>query len=72
MNVGAIIHLRTKAHGIAEHFNLSREERLEYAEHLLKVDCTSWTLLDEEQLRRLCAALEGARLMAELLQLRAV
>lgn len=50
--------------------NFTAQERHELAEYLLRRDITSYTQLDEEQVRRLLDAVEGHHLIDTLLGLR--
>lgn len=47
----------------ARHYEMTREDRLELAEILLRRDVRSWKDLDENQLVRLLDALEGFALI---------
>jgi hypothetical protein len=63
--------LRIRAYAAATDLGLDRNERVELSEMLLKIDVSSWRALTEEQMQRVADALEGARLVAVLRQLRA-
>lgn len=48
-----------KAHAAADEFGLTREDRLDLAEYLLRRDVRSWKDLTEAQLGRLLDAFDG-------------
>lgn len=50
----------------ARRYNMSREDRLEFAEILLRRDVTSWKNLDEAQFCRLLDAMEGYALITHM------
>lgn len=58
--------LRRKAMHYADLYNMSRQDRLDLAEMLLRRDITSWSQLTEPQLRRVLDALEGYGLITHL------
>lgn len=61
---------RRKLHAFADEYGLSRDERIEFAEYLLRRDITSWNQLTDVQVCRLLDAFEGAELLARLIQMR--
>lgn len=61
---------RRKCHVLVKEIGLTREERIELAQFLLRRDITSWTQLDDEQNTRLLDALEGWQLIDALLAMR--
>lgn len=50
----------------AKHFKLSDDDRIEFAQYLLRRDITSWKQLDEDQVYRLLDAFEGHHLLSVL------
>lgn len=54
------------AHALAKELGLTREERIELAEMLLKRDCQSWVGLREDELRRLVDAMRGVEYIGTL------
>jgi hypothetical protein len=63
--------LERKLFLMADRIGLTREERVELAQYLLRRDITSWANLDPEHVLRLADALEGYELISVLLDLRA-
>ena len=61
---------RRKLFLVAKEIGLTRDERIELAQYLLRRDITSWKQLDEEQVLRLLDAIEGYSLIRQLEQLR--
>jgi hypothetical protein len=61
---------RKKLMTLCRQYEFSREERLELACYLLRRDITSYTQLDEDQVRRLLDAFEGHHLIETLLRMR--
>lgn len=59
-----------KLHLIAGEIGLSREDRIDLAQYLLRRSITSWKQLDHEQVMRLLDAIEGHQLVSELLRQR--
>lgn len=57
---------RRKVYALAKELGLSRCDRLDLAEFLLRRDITSWRQLDDGQIGRLLDALEGAQLVDQL------
>lgn len=57
---------RRKLFLLADEVGLSRDDRIELAQYLLRRDITSWKQLDEAQVCRLLDALEGHQLISEL------
>jgi len=51
---------------------MTRDERMAFAEQLLRRDVTTWTTLDEDQVCRLLDGIEGWVLIEELARQRAV
>lgn len=62
---------RKKLYERAKSIGLTREERIELAQYILRRDITSWKQLDETQVVRLLDALEGFELIVHLLSSRA-
>lgn len=62
---------RKKLFIYASNFGLTRDERIELSEMLLRRDITSWNDLSESQVLRLLDAFEGAALLHYLTQQRA-
>lgn len=54
----------------AKALGLTRDERIDLAQYLLRRDITSWTQLDEDQVLRLLDAIEGFELIVHLLSSR--
>ena len=61
---------RRKLFAFADQYDLTREERIEFAEYLLRRDVTSWKNLSDAQVCRLLDAFEGAELLMALASLR--
>lgn len=61
---------RRQCYAIAQQLGLTREERHELAEMLLKVDLNSWNGLSDSQMERIADALIGAELVIELFRQR--
>lgn len=61
---------RRKLFGYAATFGMSRQERIDLAEMMLRRDVTSWKDLNGEQVNRLLDAFEGAALIMHLLATR--
>lgn len=55
-----------KAMHLVDLYELTRQDRIDLAQYLLRRDITSWTELDEAQLCRLLDALEGYGLVTHL------
>lgn len=55
---------------LAKGLCLSREERIELTQYLLRRDITSWEQLTDDQVVRLLDALEGYQLVRDLLAMR--
>lgn len=51
----------------AKEIGLTREERIELAEYLLRRDITTWSTLDDDQVSRLLDAFDGFHLIVEML-----
>jgi hypothetical protein len=49
---------------------MTRDERMAFAEQLLRRDVTTWTTLDEDQVCRLLDAIDGWVLIEELVRQR--
>lgn len=62
---------RRKLHVWADEAGLSRNERIDVAQYLLRRDITSWSQLDDGQVARLLDAFEGHHLIGEILSQRA-
>lgn len=62
--------IHRQAHALASEMRLTREERIDLAEMLLKRDVGSWTALDEDETRRLVDALQGFAYIHFLMQQR--
>ena len=62
--------LERKLFLMADEIGLTRNERIELAQILLRRDITSWKNLTDEQVLRLADALEGFQLVTTLLALR--
>ena len=56
---------------LAKGLCLSKDERLELSQYLLRRDITSWEHLTDDQVVRLLDALEGYQLIRDLLAMRA-
>lgn len=56
---------RRKAFMVAQQIGLSRNDRLELAEYILRRDVRSWKDLDDIQISRLLDAMEGFELITE-------
>lgn len=56
-----------KAMTVAKKFDLTREDRLDLAEYLLRRDVQSWTNLTVSQLDRLLDALDGCEYILQLI-----
>ena len=67
----SVIVKRRKAMAYAKTYGLSRQDRLDLAEMILRRDVTSWKDLDEDQLTRMLDALEGFSLISHLLSTQA-
>lgn len=50
---------RKKMYAVAKEIGLSRGERIELAQYLLRRDISSWSDLDEDQVCRILDAMEG-------------
>lgn len=61
---------RRKLHMVAKQIGLTRDERIELAEYILRRDITSYRQLDDSQVIRLLDALEGFELVVHLLSAR--
>lgn len=61
---------RRKMFALAKEITLTREERLQFSEMLLRRDTTTWKDLTDDDRRRLLDALEGYMLIDVLLSLR--
>ena len=59
-----------KLYAVAREIGLTRGERIEVAQYLLRRDITSWKQLDEEQVARMLDGLEGYQLISTLLDMR--
>lgn len=59
---------RRKAMHYCDLYGLTRQDRLELAEMLLRKDVETWSTLDETELFRLLDALEGYGLITHLMQ----
>ena len=57
---------RRKLHMVAKEIGLSRDDRIELSQYILRRDITSWTELDEAQMTRMLDALEGYGLICHL------
>ena len=57
---------RRKAMAYAKTYGLSRQDRLDLAEIILRRDVTSWKDLDDDQLTRVLDSLEGFALISHL------
>lgn len=55
---------------VAGDIGLTRDERIELVQYLLRRDVTSWKHLTEDQVRRVLDALEGYELISALLEMR--
>lgn len=58
---------RKKLFHYSDTYTLTREERIEFAEILLRRDITSWNDLTDEQVDRLLDAFEGHALLRHLM-----
>jgi len=56
---------------LADEIGLTREERIEYAQFLLRRDVVSWAQLEHSQVLRLLDGLESYQLVTALIDLRA-
>jgi hypothetical protein len=56
-----------KLMSLASALRMTRDERIEFAQFLLRRDITSWKQLNDEQVIRLLDAFEGHHLLNELL-----
>jgi hypothetical protein len=56
-----------KLMALASGLQMTRDERIEFAQYLLRRDITSWKQLTDEQVTRLLDAFEGHYLLNELL-----
>lgn len=54
----------------ASEWGMTRDERIEFAEQLLRRDVESWVDLDEDQVRRLLDGFEGCELLMEIVRQR--
>jgi hypothetical protein len=61
---------RRKLFLLAAKFDLTRDERIELAQYLLRRDITSWKQLSDAQVCRLLDALEGTELVLQLISMR--
>lgn len=61
---------RRKLFLLAAEIGLSRGERIELSQYILRRDITSWKQLDETQVCRMLDALEGHQLIVELVRQR--
>lgn len=61
---------RRKLFQRAGELGLTKDERIDLAQYLLRRDITSWKHLDEAQVLRLLDALEGFELVVEILNQR--
>lgn len=61
---------RRKLFAYADTFGMSRQERIDLSEILLRRDITSWQDLTDSQVDRLLDAFEGAALIIHLLETR--
>lgn len=59
---------RRKLYERAKSIGLTREERIDLAQILLRRDITSWKQLDEAQVVRMLDAIEAAELILELMR----
>lgn len=57
---------RKKLFVYADAFGMSREERIDLAQNILRRDITTWKSLDDAQVDRMLDALEGAVLIMHL------
>ncbi len=62
---------RRKLFLIADEIGLTRTERIEFSQYLLRRDVTTWKGLSDEQVERLLDGHEGYQLITELLAQRA-
>ncbi len=62
--------LARKAHLLVKRMGLTREERIELAEYVLRRDLGSWKGLEEADYARLCDVMEGWGLIQALLNSR--
>lgn len=58
---------RKKLFLYAKRIGLSRQDRIDLGEYVLRTDVSSWKDLDDEQVKRLLDALEGYLLVSYLL-----
>lgn len=58
---------RRKLHMVAKEIGLSRDDRIELSQYILRRDITSWKQLDDDQVVRMLDALEGFALVTWLL-----
>jgi hypothetical protein len=63
---------RIKMMAVAREIGLTRDERIELAQYLLRRDITSWKQLTDEQVNRMLDCLEGFELITHLLTLQTV
>ena len=68
--VGTPAARRRKIFWHADQIGLTRDERIELAQYLLRRDVVSWKNLEDDQVDRLLDALEGWALIRTLLELR--
>jgi hypothetical protein len=61
---------RRKIFLLADALGLTRDERIELAEVILRRDLVSWKQLDDAQVDRMLDVLEGAAMVIELLRQR--
>jgi hypothetical protein len=61
---------RRKLYLICDEIGLSRSERIEFSQYLLRRDITTWKTLSDAQVGRLLDGLEGFQLVSELLSQR--
>lgn len=61
---------RRKLHQRCGELGLTRDERLHYAEYMLRRDVSSFSDLDESQVLRLLDGIDGFELIVELLRQR--
>jgi hypothetical protein len=69
---GSLQARRRKLFALAEHLELTREDRIDLAKTILHRDIISWQHLQPEQTDRLLDALEGAILVQEIYRQRPV
>lgn len=61
---------RRKLFVLADHLELSKDERIELSQVILRRDIVSWKGLDEEMINRMLDALEGAEKYREIVRQR--